>query len=88
VSRISEALVVVEIRRAVWHGLDLGREVGLEAVDVDGGLLLEDGAAQRRGERQDDAAEADLMKNYKRIMYKLQVVVLSQLSHLGTKFHA
>ena len=30
---------------------------------MDGGLLLEDGAAERSGESQDDAAEADLKRS-------------------------
>ena len=30
---------------------------------MDGGLLLEDGAAERSGEGQDDAAEADLKRS-------------------------
>ena len=58
-----EALVVVQILRAVGQGLHFGCDVALDAVDVDGGFLLEDGAAERSGEGQDDAAEADLKRS-------------------------
>lgn len=55
-----EALVVVQILRAVGQGLHFGCDVALDAVDVDGSFLLEDGAAQRGRKCEDDSAEADL----------------------------
>ena len=57
-----QSFVVVEILGAVRHGEDLFHEFPFEAVDVDGGLLLEDGAAERGREGQDDAAQRDLKR--------------------------
>ena len=55
-----KALVVVDVLGAVWQGPNLFCELVFEAVDVDGGFLLEDGATERRREGQDHAAQADL----------------------------
>ncbi len=57
-----QSFVVVEILGAVRHGEDLFHEFPFEAVNVDGGLLLEDGATERGSERQDDAAQRDLKR--------------------------